>query len=99
VVDQRIFNTLNDYSKPRLVEYYDQNPCNQYLYDKTLRGSAPGLQEVTVTGSAIKRKQETVTIEAKYIVGEYDILILSATESAGLKTWLDQNGYKIPSGA
>ena len=29
VVDQSIFNTLNEYSKPRLVEYYDQNPCDQ----------------------------------------------------------------------
>src|SRR4051812_32367916 len=27
VVDQQIFNMLNDYSKPRLVEYYDQDPC------------------------------------------------------------------------
>ncbi|HET9433393.1 MAG TPA: DUF2330 domain-containing protein, partial [Chitinophagaceae bacterium] len=29
VVEQSIFNTLNEYSKPRLVEYYDQNPCNR----------------------------------------------------------------------
>ena len=27
VVNQDIFQILNDYSKPRLVEYYDQNPC------------------------------------------------------------------------
>src|SRR5882762_1068400 len=27
VVDQSIFETLNEYSKPRLVEYYDENPC------------------------------------------------------------------------
>jgi len=40
-----------------------------------------------------------VTIEAQYRVGEYDILILSAQESAGLETWLRQNGYKIPAGA
>src|SRR4026207_496083 len=32
VVDQAIFNTLNEYSKPRLVEYYDQNPCDRYNY-------------------------------------------------------------------
>ena len=40
-----------------------------------------------------------VTIEAEYEVGEYDILILSAEESSGLITWLNQNGYKIPDGA
>ena len=100
VVDQQIFNTLNEYSKPRLVEYYDQNPCQQYFRDEALQGKTPGaLSEVVVTGIGIQRKKETVTIEAKYLVGEYDILILSATESAGLKDWLNQNGYKIPANA
>ena len=40
-----------------------------------------------------------VSVEAKYTVGEYDILILSARESNGLETWLSENGYKIPAGA
>ena len=40
-----------------------------------------------------------VTIEARYTVGEYDILILSATQSTGLEQWLRQNGYRIPAGA
>ena len=100
VVEQAIFNTLNDYSKPRLVEYYDQNPCNQYKYDSFLDGKASGvMSEVVVTANGIKRKQSSVKIEAKYLVGEYDILILSAKESTDLKTWLDENGYKIPAGA
>jgi Na+-translocating ferredoxin:NAD+ oxidoreductase RnfD subunit len=98
VVDQAIFNTLNDYSKPRLVEYYDQNPCNRYKEeDKAFRANG-SLSEVVVTAMGMK-KEKRVTIEAKYIVGEYDILILSAKESSGLKSWLDENGYKIPDGA
>ena len=40
-----------------------------------------------------------VTIEARYTVGEYDILILSAQQSSGLETWLRENGYMIPAGA
>ncbi len=99
VVDQNIFNTLNEYSKPRLVEYYDENPCNPYA-----------LSEVVVTGLGssrldyesaplLKQKEDRVKIEGKYLVGEYDILILSAKESSGLKSWLDENGYKIPAGA
>ena len=40
-----------------------------------------------------------MTIEARYTVGEYDILILSATESRGLETWLRSSGYRIPAGA
>ena len=100
VVDQRIFDVLNDYSKPRLVEYYDQNPCNEYREDKVmLRGmSSNAMSEVVVTGFA-KSKDLGVTIEAKYLVGEYDILILSAKESSGLKEWLTGNGYKIPTSA
>jgi hypothetical protein len=101
VVDQQIFSTLNEYSKPRLVEYYDQNPCNQYKLDD-LKGKVPGLsmnEVVVMAYGTQKRKDLGVKIEAKYLVGEYDILILSAKESSGLKTWLEENGYKIPAGA
>jgi hypothetical protein len=40
-----------------------------------------------------------VVVEAKFAVGEYDVVILSATDSSALDTWLRQNGYKIPAGA
>lgn len=100
VVDQSIFNTLNEYSKPRLVEYYDQNPCAQYENDKKDYAPAMAMNEVVVTGlGSAKRKELGVKVEAKYLVGEYDILILSAKESSGLKTWLEENDYKIPAGA
>ncbi|MBC7848171.1 MAG: DUF2330 domain-containing protein [Chitinophagaceae bacterium] len=99
VVNQSIFNILNDYSKPRLVEYYDENPCSRVAYDSDMKQFAPSaLNEVVVSGyGAAKRK--SVTIEAQYIVGEYDILILSAKESGGLKEWLTENGYKLPAAA
>jgi len=99
VVDQSIFNTLNEYSKPRLVEYFDENPCEMRLYDMQ-QSRVPGaaLNESVVVGYG-KAKKLGVTVEAKYLVGEYDILILSAKESSGLRTWLTDNGYKIPSGA
>ncbi len=100
VVSNSIFDRLNDYSAPRLVEYYDENPCNRrYEYDKKadMAPQAGGaLSEVMVTAVPNKRK---VTIEAQYTVGEYDILILSAKESTGLKTWLTENGYQIPANA
>lgn len=102
VVDQAIFNTLNEYSKPRLVEYYDRNPCETYRLEDQLNGKVSGVQlnEVVVVGfGTAKKKDLGVKVEAKYLVGEYDILILSAKESSGLKTWLDENGYKIPAGA
>jgi len=50
-------------------------------------------------GDAARAKSLGVTIEARYTVGEYDILILSAAQSSGLETWLRENGYSIPAGA
>jgi len=100
VVDQNIFKTLNEYSQPRLVEYYDQNPCDRYKNEDKSMSPRAQLSEVVITGYGTMRKKELgVKIEAKYLVGEYDILILSAKESSGLKTWLEENGYKIPQGA
>src|SRR5262249_39188009 len=43
--------------------------------------------------------QRKVRIEARYTVGEYDILILSAEESHALESWLRENDYRIPQGA
>lgn len=40
-----------------------------------------------------------VDVKAHYIVGPYDIVILSSEESAALNTWLDTNGYHLPEGA
>ncbi len=100
VVDQSIFQKLNDYSAPRLVEYWDQNPCGRKKMEDALSGKTAGAQlnEVVVT-SAYGLKRSTVKIEAKYLIGEYDILILSAKESGSLKNWLNENGYKIPANA
>jgi hypothetical protein len=69
----------------------------EYKMERSLQGKVPG---VSIQGYANKAADDrSVKIEAQYIVGEYDILILSAKESTGLKTWLDENGYKIPPGA
>lgn len=40
-----------------------------------------------------------IKVEASYTVGEYDIMVLSAKESSGLKIWLKANGYQVPAHA
>ncbi len=102
VIDQSLFQRLNDYSAPRLVEYYDQNPCIPARYfEKALSGRVPGLAVVNEDEAVSEKdkKDYHVKVEAQYLVGEYDIIILSAEESNGLKNWLTDNGYKIPAGA
>jgi hypothetical protein len=100
VMDRALFKKLDEYSGPRLVEYYDRNPCQDaYLYKSEIRTmNLSSLECVSVNESRSLRKNK-VKIEARYEVGVYDILILSAKESEGLKDWLTENGYKIPEGA
>ena len=98
VTDNAIIEHLDNYSAPRLVEYFDENPCSPPIMYKAMPMAALGMQ--ADSASAKKRaKHLGVTIEAQYTVGEYDILLLSATQSDGLFTWLTEQGYKLPQGA
>ncbi|CAN5212736.1 DUF2330 domain-containing protein [soil metagenome] len=102
VVDRILFDKLDAYSSPRLVEYYDQDPCYAPRFYKNYPMSVTGASKSGEMGDVSENAKEDkyhVTIEAKYTVGEYDILILSAKESGGLEMWLTENGYKIPEGA
>ncbi|MCY7410368.1 MAG: DUF2330 domain-containing protein [Chitinophagales bacterium] len=98
-IPSQIFQTLDNYSSPRLTEYYDENPCESrvlYEYDAVSKMS---LESVAASGMEKDEEKYKVKIEAQYTVDEYDILILSASESSGLERWLTDNGYKIPAGA
>lgn len=102
VVDRSIFEKLDNYSSPRLVEYYDENPCSpRMLYDMEMstRQAATSKDEAEDSIREERAKALGVTIEAQYTVGEYDILLLSATQSSGLQQWLLENGYKVPATA
>ena len=98
VSDNAIIDHLDAYTAPRLVEYFDEDPCTRYDYRERMVMSAAPAAELEEDGEAL-RKSLGVTVEAEYTVGEYDIQILSAKESDGLSTWLKQNGYKLPEGA
>ncbi len=98
VGDKALLDHLDAYSAPRLVEYFDENPCQLMMYDRAVPMAAASPIAGGRVGSA-QAKSRGVTIEAQYTVGEYDILILSAQQSTGLETWLRENGYRIPPGA
>jgi hypothetical protein len=97
VGDKKYVDHLDAYSAPRLVEYYDPDPCRMTM--REMRVPAAAAQSAMRMDMVSRAKSLGVTIDAQYIVGEYDILILSAQQSAGLETWLRENGYKIPAGA
>ncbi len=99
VGDQKLVDRIDAYSVPRLVEYFDPDPCirNEVAYGGWKSRAKPS--EAAGAAQDERARALGVTIEAKYTVGEYDILILSAKQSDGLETWLKQEGYKIPNGA
>lgn len=102
VGESKILTRLDGFSAPRLVEYFDEDPCNNPINPL---GGFLGLNNIifgeSPTAAPAKKSAADlgVTIEEQFSVGEYDILILSAKESDGLETWLIQNNYKIPRGA
>ncbi len=98
VAEKALIDHIDAYSSPRLVEYFDPDPCALRMPMSPM--AVGGVAEDRAQRKEVNRaKSLGVTIEARYTVGEYDILILSAQQSDGLETWLRQNGYTLPSGA
>jgi hypothetical protein len=93
-----VFENVERMGAPRLVEYWEQDPCQPEMeyskFDRSPRSpvakSAPGKGGGGDLG---------VTIEAQFSVGEYKIVILSAKDSTGLDTWLRREKYNIPQAA
>jgi hypothetical protein len=98
VGDKALVEHIDAYSAPRLVEYFDENPCQPRI-QYSVASPPPMAMAPAADSAAFRARSLGVTIEAQYTVGEYDILILSARQSSGLETWLSENGYKIPAGA
>ncbi len=98
--DKEVIKKLDAFSQPRLVEYNDPNPCEsvrRFRSNSVIDSLSDGVLE-SAAGARTARDLG-VTIEDKFKVNEYEILILSAKESDGLETWLRTNGYQIPKGA
>jgi hypothetical protein len=95
VVDMKTVDHLDAFTAPRLVEYHDGDPCIQ-VYSMITGWPATMLRRQAMADAVVYKG---VTVEASYDIGEYDVSILSATESDGLVRWLGDNGYKVPAGA
>ncbi len=95
---REVFTRVDQLAAPRLVEYWEQDPCAE---------DAPGAEGKAMAApspaSAAEAKREDagygVKVEAQFAVGEYEVVVLSANDSSGLDRWLHDNNYKIPDGA
>jgi hypothetical protein len=93
-----VFKKVDQMASPRLVEYWEQDPC---LRPKLQDGRT--FERMESNGAGRPRPNTSappaVKIEAQFEVGEYEVVVLSATDSMALDTWLRANKYNIPAGA
>ncbi len=95
-----VFDKIDRLSAPRLVEYWEQDPCAQN--DDAYFGPMPKNKAMAPRAMGKESKadfDDRVIVEAQFEVGEYEVVVLSAEDGLGLERWLEKNGYKIPAGA
>jgi MYXO-CTERM domain-containing protein len=95
---REVFDKIDTLAAPRLVEYWEQDPCRVANDAKeggaSTRYSAMPRKDAPASGAGY-----SVKVEAQFTVAEYEIVVLSAKDSGGLERWLHDNDYAIPDGA
>lgn len=101
VGDPALMDHIDAYTAPRLVEYFDSDPCSRLMAMEmgALSATISAGRGAEAPALAKRARSLGVTIEAEYTVGEYDIVLLSAKQSGGLAIFLNEQGYKLPEGA
>ncbi len=95
---EAVFLRVDRLAAPRLVEYWEVDPCQpEPDYDDMMVMESAGPPQSALTDD--ESGDYGVKIEAQFKVGEYDISVLSASDSSGLARWLRDNNYSMPSGA
>ena len=87
-----LFKKIDRLTAPRLVEYWERDPCHFEWPNLDF-----GPEEVYFSAAA--PDNDSVTVEAEFSVGEYDVVILGADDAVALEGWLNNNDYNIPDGA
>jgi hypothetical protein len=95
VLPKDVFTHVDALGAPRLVEYWEGDPCQVLRGEDDSANAGP----TATRASSGAPGAGSVKVEAMFAVGEYDIVILSTKDSSGLETWLHDNKYNIPNGA
>ena len=95
-----VFRTIDRLSAPRLVKYWEKDPCapEPSYGGMGSMGTGKGGGGLGI-GTLGRGAGRGVKVEAKFRAGEYEVVILSAKEASGLESWLRLNKYAIPQGA
>jgi uncharacterized protein (TIGR03382 family) len=90
-LEKAVFDKIDRLTAPRLVEYWERDPC--------FKPEPVEYEAVAESGAVPSSPTGGVKVEAKFQVGEYDVVVLSADESTSLDKYLRQEKYNIPDGA
>ncbi|HUQ02840.1 MAG TPA: DUF2330 domain-containing protein [Kofleriaceae bacterium] len=96
-LDPAIFELLQRMTGPVIMYERERDPCAKDEPGGASGSSAPA-GTGGVTGAGMGSDPPPVVVEAAFHAGEYDVVVLSATQSAALGRWLTDNGYKMPPG-
>ena len=99
VVETKTIDHLDSFTQPRLVQYFDEDPCRRLDVLSALSYADRAVRTASAVPAPAPTTYAGVKVEARYDVAEYDVSILSAEQSDGLIRYLTDNGYKIPAGA
>lgn len=91
-LEKAVFDKIDRLTAPRLVEYWERDPCFKPEVEEMVEYEASAAIPKTADEGA-------VVVEAQFQVGEYDVVVLSANESTALDKYLRQEKYNIPDGA
>src|SRR5262249_8723737 len=94
---REVFDHVDQLAAPRLVEYWEQDPCAPV--PEYASAAASAVPAPAAMDTAAPRGGLGVQIEAQFTVGEYEVVLLSASAPPGLAKWLRLNKYTIPDGA
>ena len=95
---RELFDRVDTLAAPRLVEYWEQDPCWKER-PHVVRSGRPSMVKAVRPEAMSDDEGGHVRVEAQFTVGEYEIVILSADDALALDRWIRGNGYKIPDGA
>jgi hypothetical protein len=93
-----VFDHVEQLGAPRLVEYWEQDPCGRDSRSRD-RQAGENRPEPTRTNGQPGNGAQGVHIESELTAGEYQIVILSATDATTLEAWLRDHRYNPPRGA
>ncbi len=100
-LEEDVFSSVDKLTAPRLVEYWEQDPCQFADEDDQFDRGGAGAPEGADAGAGFGDAGEGgyVEVEEQFTEGEYEIVVLSSNDSAALEQWLSDNDYNIPDGA